>query len=272
MLLITPAQAQAQDPPADADSSGETETAAGDPGTEELPEGLTPPVLRSSLSPPVPANLLPPGGPIVEVILTLEIDDEGSVIDWSVTTSSGYPELDEAVLAVAPLLDFYPARYEGRPVSVSLTFPFRFFPETPPPPKPEPARLEGRVETRGSKEPVPFQSLTLISAEPKPEDEQVKPKRKNGIVDETVNYILGQEDFLSVESDENGRFVFDEVPPGTWAVVVGSGGFRIRRWIEVLEEGVQRDVVYRLTPTLSNETVVIGQRDPTTPERELSRD
>jgi len=224
------------------------------------------------LSPPVPAGLLPPGGPIVEVVVTLEIDDEGSVIDWSLKESSGYPELDEGVLAVAPLLDFYPARYEGTPVSVSLTFPFRFFPETPPPPKPEPARLEGRIEARGSKEPVPFQSVTIVSATPKPEEERVKPKKKNGIVDETINYILGDEDFLTVESDEDGRFVFEEVPPGSWAVIVGSGGFTVRRWIEILEEGVQRDVVYRLTPTLTNEIVVIGRKDPTTPERELSRE
>ena len=260
-----PSEPSEEGPPSRA--TGETEAEA--PG---LPEGLRPPVLRSSISPPVPDDLLPKGGPIVQVLLLLEIDEEGSVIDWSVKESSGYPELDAAVLSVVPYLDFYPALYEGQPVAVSLGFPFRFIPEEAPPPQLPTARLEGRVEARGSREPLSFQSLTLVPATEKPEEDRVKVRRKGGIRDETVNYLLGEEEFGSTETDEDGRFVFEEVPPGTWVVVVGSGGYERRRWVEVLEEGVQREVVYRLVPTLGSETVVVARKDSATPERSLSRE
>ena len=137
--LLTPAASHGEEaPPPEPESTGEeapppesedaaspvqeepASDAAESTGPAGLPADLRPPVLRSSISPPVPDDLLPKGGPIVEVELLLEIDEEGTVLDWSVKTSSGYPELDEAVLSVAPLLDFYPALYQGKHVAKNI--------------------------------------------------------------------------------------------------------------------------------------------------------
>lgn len=87
--------------------------------------------------PPVPLNAEAPaeypaalaqqriGG---TVILRLFVSEAGVIIAEStrVQESSGYPALDSAALAAAPLLRYAPALREGRPVGAPFLQPFNF--------------------------------------------------------------------------------------------------------------------------------------------------
>lgn len=53
----------------------------------------------------------------------VQIDAEGSVVDTEVARSSGYPDLDAVLLAVAGRMEFTPGKSEGVPVDVLLRFP-----------------------------------------------------------------------------------------------------------------------------------------------------
>ena len=260
VLAAVPALAQSEEaPPVD-----QPPVAPGD--------RVSPPLLRGSVTAPIPPGLLAPGQPAVEAVLSLVIDEEGQVIDQQLSVSSGIPEIDELALATAPYLSFVPASLDGVPVLVTLEFPFRFLPERPEEPEVPPAELRGRVEALGSKEPLVLVTVAVFAAQEKPESERIKVKGGEGRRDVSVNYELAEEPLVSLETDPEGQFLFEELPAGDYVVVVGSGGYRKVSWLEQLEPGQQRDVVYRLVPTLGAETVVIARRNPGVPERVLTRD
>ncbi|HCP44805.1 MAG TPA: hypothetical protein DIU15_02065, partial [Deltaproteobacteria bacterium] len=254
--------------------AAESEARAGDTTESSQPATarISPPLLRGSVTAPIPPGLLAPGEPAVETILSLVIDEEGQVIDQQVSVSSGIPEIDDLALATAPYLSFVPASLDGEPVLVTLDFPFRFLPERPAEPEVPPAELRGRVEALGSKEPLGLVTVAAFTAEEKPEADRVKLRGGEGQRDVSVNYVLSDEPLMSVETDAEGQFLFADLPLGTYVVIVGSGGYRKVSWLEVLDAGQKRDVVYRLVPALGAETVVIARRNPGVPERVLTRD
>jgi TonB family protein len=53
----------------------------------------------------------------------VEIDAEGGVVEAQVARSSGNPDLDAVLLAVAGRMKFTPGKSEGVPVEVLLRFP-----------------------------------------------------------------------------------------------------------------------------------------------------
>ena len=63
-----------------------------------------------------------------KVILRLYVDEGGKVLTDStrVAESSGYPALDSAALAAAPLLRFAPALHNGEPVATVFLQPIHF--------------------------------------------------------------------------------------------------------------------------------------------------
>jgi len=204
--------------------------------------------------------------------LSLVIDEEGQVIDQAVAITSGITAIDEVALATAPYLSFLPAARDGVPVLVTIDFPFRFLPEPPEEPEIPPAVLSGRVEALGSREPLPLVGISLYQANQKPEEERVKIKGGEGRRDVSVNYLLSDEPIASTDTDADGRFVFSELPPGSFVALVGSGGYKKVSWLEEFDPGQEREVVYRLVPALGAETVVIARRQPGVPERVLTRD
>jgi TonB family protein len=233
---------------------------------------LSPPVLLGTVTTPVPDGTLPAGSPAVQTVLSLVIDEDGQVIDQAVAITSGVPAIDEIALATAPYLSFLPAARDGVPVLVTIDFPFRFLPEPPEEPEIPPAVLSGRVEALGSKEPLALVGISLYQATEKPQEEQVKVKGGEGRRDVSVNYELSDEAIASTDTDADGRFVFNELPPGSFVALVGSGGYKKVSWLEEFDPGQEREVVYRLVPVQGAETVVIARREPGVPERVLTRD
>jgi TonB family protein len=60
------------------------------------------------------------------VMLLVDIDASGKVAESRISTSSGFPELDQAALAVAPLWHFHPATRDGVAISHWITVPVNF--------------------------------------------------------------------------------------------------------------------------------------------------
>jgi len=254
LLLLLSTPALAQNPPA---APPADEAAAEAPA----PAPLAPPVLLGQIAGAVPEGILEPGGPILQVMVELFIDEEGIVLDQTIATSSGSEELDAHCLRLAPLMQFLPATQEGEPVAVTIQYPFRFLPPDPPPPLIPPAQLSGRVEVKGSKEPAAFLDVELYVGTPNRE-EPTKPEHYDLAEEPTASFTLG----------DDAVFDLPDLPAGTYVVSIGGGAFKTARYIEVLAEGQTREVLYRVVPTGLDETVVIARREDANPERVLTRD
>ena len=247
----------------------EEEEVAGDDDDSAEESGSSPtwPVPRRQVAPHVPEGVLQPGGPRVEVIVSIVVGVEGDVVDAQVKQSSGFEALDQAAEDAAFVLDFVPSTLDGVPVEVTIDYPFVFLPPPPLEPVIVPSRLSGRAEVKGSREPVQFLDLSLFEATPKPLEEGEEPPEKP----RARHFDLADEPIAVVETGEDGAFEIGDIPPGTYVATIGSGGYKLERFLEVFEEGVDREVVYRVRPTGVPETVVVGKlREDDAPERELT--
>ena len=276
VCLLLPAFAHAQDPaPAEPDA---------EPTAEEAPaaEQLSFPVALGSLAPPpLPDGVLEPGNDTVQVILLIAIDEEGDVLNAEVGTTSGIPEVDAAAVDAASFLRFFPAqRADGTPVGVTIDYPFVFMRPPPPPPLIPPARLSGLVEIKGSREAMPGMVVALYPSTLSAEGAERHAKRvANADPGEEVpppdrarDYEQAEEAAYSAETDEDGRFVIDDIAPDAYVAVLGGGTFKVEEFVEILGEGVLRDVVYRARPTGLSETTVVARRGGDAPSRVLTQE
>src|SRR5262245_19797462 len=90
------------------------------------PRSYRPPTLKTYVAPSYPPQAMQVGRGGV-VILSLEVTAAGEVAAVSVKQGLG-PELDEASLAAARKLKFNPAELDGRPISTTIDFEYRFTP------------------------------------------------------------------------------------------------------------------------------------------------
>jgi len=119
--------------------------------------GTAEPTLASApvLEALVPAEL-PPGtafpSPLVEVLLSIDVAADGSVEAVRVVRGPGAP-FDAAAEGAARRFRFAPGRLTtGEPVPVTVDFAYRI--SAPPPPRPAPVRLGGRLLERGTRKPL----------------------------------------------------------------------------------------------------------------------
>ena len=253
--------------------SAPADEAPAEDASEEAPveQQVSFPVALTSVSPPVPPGVLEPGTPPVQVMLLIAIDEEGDVMDAQIKASSGIPELDAAALEAAPFLSFYPAQTaDGTAVGVTIDYPFLFVPPAPPPPQVPPARLSGVVEIKGERDPLPGTIIELYEATPT-EDALKRAEKTGEPSDRAEEYELAEEASYSAETDADGLFVIDDIVPGTYVAVLGGGSFKLEQFVEVLDEGVLRDVIYRARPTGLSETTVVARRGGDAPSRVLTQ-
>ena len=208
---------------------------------ERLPQASFIPVV------PYPPEALAEGR-TADVVLVLDISEEGKVLQVSVAESGG-AEFDASVVQVAPSFLFLPAlNKRGEPEAARIQYRYRFTVETAPQ-----LSVEGQVLIAGIREPVTGAFLR-VSREGQPA--------------------------ISAESDEEGRFRFAGLAPGLWTLTAVKDGFQPEGVeVEVEVDSVQQVTLYAVKdrPWLeeaSDETLeVVGKKiTPELTERVLSAD
>lgn len=299
------------------------------------------PVPRFGVSAVLPAGVDLGDAQRLEVMLGIAIDATGEVVGVEIRESSGLEEVDFAAERAAWSMLFVPSTVDGVPIQVTIDYPIVFLAPGPAEPLVEPAKLSGRVEVKGSLEPVALLEVSLfpatrkpprdkkegeetssdsvddpaappveeavaaLSEDPAPSEQGVEASAEEAVAssaedalptgDEDVaksgaetaekdekarkerpprprDFDLAEESIATVTTADDGSFDFGEVPPGTYVAALGSGGFRLEKFVEVLEEGLEREVLYRIRPTGVPETVVIARSTSDAPERVLTRD
>ena len=282
-LVLTPAAAQVDgesgdEPPAEA-TADEAATGATDEAAAQ--QQVSYPIALSGISAPLEPGLIEPGADPVQVMVQTAIDEEGKVTDVAVSVSCGNDTIDATALRAVRALTFFPAMAGDQPVAVTIEYPIIFLAPVEMTSAGLPAELSGHVEVKGTMAPVESVEVALFAAVPKPPDPEGEDEEDEGEGDDDSQkdeeldpeqFLAAEEPFAVATTDEEGRFAFTEVPPGLYMAVMGHAGFKLERFMEVLPEGVVREVVYRIRPTGVAQTVVVARRENDNPERVLTRD
>jgi hypothetical protein len=159
-LVVAVATARAQAPDA-----GIADDAA--IGSAAPQASFDPPKAISGTDVPYPDGAPPITAPVV-VTVKLRVDATGAVTHIDPVTAP-QPVFDDAVSAAAQQFKFEPGRYDGKPVTVEITFTHTFLPPPAPVSPPSatqtgPARtaiLRGKLIELGTRDPVPSASVVV---------------------------------------------------------------------------------------------------------------
>ena len=148
--------------------------------------------------------------------LRLLIDETGRVQEVEVVESAG-AAFDEAAAEAARQFVFTPAEVDGKVSSIRILYRYAFAWESPALP-PVAATLEGQVRRRGTKMPLADVEVTLAG------------EHLDGVA--------------TTRTDDQGRFSFQDVPPGRVSIGFSGGGITAVQTVETLEAGQRLDVAY----------------------------
>jgi TonB family protein len=171
-----------------------------------------------------------------DVVLTIDVDEQGNVSAVAVAASAG-PEIDQAAVAAARQFRFEPGEAAGRPVPVRITYVYHFLP-APPPPRPAPveapaaapvASLTGTVRRKGDRIPIAGVAVSAGGA---------------------ARAITG----------EDGRFAFEALPPGAVALQLRSATTQPADTMVTLTAGRRLEVTIYVDQIERYASVVRGRR------------
>src|SRR5262249_2744166 len=196
----------------------------------QQPSNIKPPKLKKFVEAVYP-QAQKQAGTEAQVLLSIEIAENGSVVSVEVLKSAG-PDFDAAAVTAAKQFVFEPAQVDGAPAPVKIDYRYDFKIRTEMVPTGPQINFEGVVLERFKKRPLPGVTVTLRD--------------------------LG----LSAVTDEDGAFAFTDVPPGphkvsiegknvvavdTEETVVKAKKKTLKYFIEEKEAGVDEEVVVRAT-------------------------
>jgi TonB family protein len=200
--------------------------------------GVTPPRLVHFEQAPYPPDALAQGLQ-ADVILALTIDANGSVSAVEVLEPAGHG-FDEAATEAARQLTFEPAQANGKAIAAKIRFRYSFTFQAPPAPAAEQVPSTGGITGQ----------LKIADTETPFSDVRV-----------TVRTPDGQE--LTATTDPDGRFAFQDLPPGRYQITAVVPGFSSLSEGEDVGAGQVTDLVYRLAPDAPGiEVSVRGTRPP----------
>jgi len=228
--LLWATLAVAQEPTPSPPESGETTDTDGDAPAEALPliEG---PSILEYVEAPYP-EAAKSGGIEGKVILLIELDDTGAVIDVQVTEEAGFG-FDEAAVAAVHQMSFAPAQTEAGPVGVVFEFAYGFILEPEPEENlPLPINLQGDIRRLATRAPVDKATVTIVGTD------------------------------ITGSTDEVGAFALRGVPAGVHTVRVIHPEFTtLQTTLEVVEgEATNARLWMRALSYRENEAVAVYQR------------
>lgn len=258
-LAGTPATAVASQPESEPAPAEEVQppTAAEEPDSPELPEGLVMPVLTREVTLVYPDELAaldnPPSG---DVSVKFVVGVDGRTKEPEITQSV-HPDLDAAALEAVAQLEYEPGTYQGDPVELVLSITIPVAPPTPPEPAVEPAveapepveeeeppkpvaagpiRIRGVVREAGDRQPIEGAVITVYPAG----DTKVGrvPYRKRKPPETEPVWTAG------TQTDANGAFELRDVVDGRVRVVIMTQGFERLEYVVELGKGEQLDLSY----------------------------
>ena len=217
------------------------------PSASVQADRLTPPVVLEAVDPIYPEQALAEQR-TGEVVLLLDIDEQGSVTESKITTGAGYG-MDEAAQAASRRLKFSPAMRGTVPVRARIAYKMSFNLRPAVPAQTEAlkavpvttAAIHGTVRLENSEMPCAGANIEL--------------RLEQGLI-------------LRTTTDANGTWEFTQVPPGKGHITITSPGFKVLRSDESLVAGENVEITYRLhSDDGTLEVSVRGAR----PDREVTR-
>ena len=170
-----------------------------------------------------------------DVLLLLDVDENGKVVNVQVLKGAGYG-FDESAVNAAKQFEFEPAEVDKVPAPVRIEYVYHFRLEEVETEAKSPARcclVKGRVREKGTLVPVPFASVFF--------------------------HDISKE----VTTDEKGRFEVEGVQPGFVSVTVKASDYKpLTTVIEVIE-GRIAETEFMLEPLEQSQymTIVRGERE-----------
>jgi TonB family protein len=150
---------------------------------------FTAPQLKQRVEAPYPPEALA-AGLSGTVVLELDLDENGHVVNVTVSQKAGHG-FDEAAVAAARRFEFTPGLSDRQPVPTHVTYAYKFTLQVKPSPAPMPVRMKGGVFLRGTRAPVAGGKVNAV----------------------------GQAGVFGAEIDDSGHFEI-KLPPGKYHVVV----------------------------------------------------
>jgi TonB family protein len=212
-----------------------------------------PPKLKKFIEAPAPPEL--EGRGRVDVVLNIDVDEQGRVSSVTVAESAG-EAFDAPALAAAKQFEFEPGVAGGKPVPVRVTYRYAFIEQAKPapPPPPPPANSPPVIPT------VPLDGTLLERGERTP----------------LVNVTIVIED-QTFTTGPDGRFHFDALPVGTHKVKLLGPAVLPSELKLKLNEGKRLEVTWfvarkeRYTSTVRGQRVVQETVEHTLSGEELRR-
>jgi len=203
-----------------------------------------------------------------EVILLLDINAEGKVESVGIAQPADPPDMgfDEAAMIAAQQFEFEPAEMDGKPIAVQITYKYKFVLKPKEPPAPPPTPGEGKQPTEEAPE-KPTRPPVINFA-----GKLLERGTRLPLTGVTVTVFReeasGPVGFEAV-SDDKGVFVFYDLAPGEWKVLVEPPGYYPLRTAEEIVEGQRTDVTYHVERASYNpyDVTVTAKR----PRKEVSR-
>jgi TonB family protein len=233
------------------------ETTSEEQAGEDGAPAVTPPELVEYVQADYPPEAFA-AGLEAEVVARLDVDETGLVTAVEILEPAGRG-FDEAATDAMSRFVFVPATRGDVPIPSQVVYRYTFFIEDLEAPEedqePPVARLTGRVADMNELA-VADASVVLVLIE-------------GGDAAAEAAAGAGEElAALTVVTDSEGRFAFDDLVPGTYQVDVVAAGFKPLTQTEELVPGEERELIYRLeAESALYETVVRGRRPP----REVTR-
>jgi TonB family protein len=160
-----------------------------------------------------------------DVLVDVDLDVQGHVTKVAVVKASGRPEIDAAAVQAARNLEFTPALQDGKPVPVRIRYRFQYAPEV-------------RIDRRGF-----APSLGRFDRRPQEDSPQGVSSLTGQVVERgTGRPVVGAlvtVPALNAEavSDNQGRFRFGLLAPGTWEVYLPGADHKPVRTRVTIERG-----------------------------------